>query len=141
MKTFTRDGVRFRYPADWAVAVDDSAAGWTVTVDSSGTAFAVVSLRRDADGAGAVADEVLATYRAEYPGLDAEPVTATLAGGPAVGHDLDLLTLDSTAAVWSRAADTTAGPLLVLLQVSDLDRHRYEPALRAVLASVEIAEG
>ena len=100
----------------------------------------MVSLRPDADGAGQVAAETLATLTAEYPGLDVEEVTDTLAGSPAVGHDLDVLTLDSTATIWTRAADTTAGPLLVLLQVSDYDRDQYEPALRAVLTSVVLAE-
>ncbi len=140
MKTFTRDGVSFAYPVDWKLDLDDGGSGWTVTLDSPGTAFAVVSLRPDADGAGPVAAETLATLRAEYPGLDIEEVTDTLAGSPAVGHDLDVITLDSTASIWTRAADTTAGPLLVLLQVSDFDRERFEPALRAVLASVAIEE-
>lgn len=140
MKTFTRDGVSVGYPVDWKLDLDDSGSGWTVTLDSPGTAFAVVSLRPDADGAGVVAAETLATLRAEYPDLDVEEVTDTLAGSPAVGHDLDVMTLDSTASIWTRAADTTAGPLLVLLQVSDYDRDQYEPALRAVLGSVALDE-
>ena len=140
MKTFTRDGVTFAYPVGWALDLDDAGSGWTATVQSTDTAFAVVSLLPDADSAGAAADEALAALQAEYPTLDAEPVVDTVAGGPAVGHDIDLLTLDSTATVWTRAADTTAGPLLVLLQVSEFDRPRHEPALRAILRSVALDE-
>lgn len=140
MKTFARDGVSFAYPNDWTIDFDDSGSGWSATVQSRGTAFAVVSLWPDADGIGRVADESLAVLTAEYPGLDAEPAVDTVAGAPAVGHDIDLLTLDLVATVWTRCVETTAGPLLVLLQVSDLDRAQYEPALRAVLASVALAE-
>lgn len=140
MKTFSRDGVTFAYPADWALDLDDSGSGWTATVQSRGTAFAVVSLRPDADSAGAVAAETLAALRAEYPDLDADPVTDTLAGSPAVGHDVDFLALDAAITGRTRVADTTAGPLLVLTQVSDFDLAAHDPALRALVASVAVEE-
>lgn len=140
MKTFTRDGVSFRFPTDWALDLDDGGSGWTATVQSRGTAFAVVSLRPDADGAGAVAAETLAALRAEYPVLDADPATDTLAGSPAVGHDIDFLALDAVVTCRTRAVETTAGPLLVMTQVSDLDAAHDDPALRAVAASVTIDE-
>ncbi len=139
MKTFSRDGVSFAYPAGWKLDLDD-ADGWTATVESPGTAFAVVSLRPDAGRAGAVAAETLATLRAEYPGLDVEEVTATLAGSPAVGHDLEFLTLDTVVTVRSRVADTTAGPLLALTQVGEFDAAEFESVLAAVVASVQVAE-
>lgn len=140
MKTFSRDGVCFAYPAGWKLDLDDAGSGWTVTVESPGTAFAVVSLRPDADGVGEVAAETLTTLRSEYPGLDVEEVTATLAGSPAVGHDLQFLTIDTVVTVRSRVADTTAGPLLVLTQVGEHDAGEYESVLAAVVASVQVAE-
>jgi hypothetical protein len=140
MKTFTRDGVTARYPADWALDLDDADSGWTATLQSRGTAFAVLSLRPDADRAETVADETLAALRAEYPGLDADPVADTLAGSPAVGFDIDFLALDTVVTCRVRAADTTAGPLLVMTQVGEFDAAEHDPVLRAIVASVALDE-
>jgi hypothetical protein len=142
MKLFERDGVRFRYPADWAVeAGDDPAAGdggWAVTVQSPETAFLLVSLRPDADDPADLADQALAALKAEYQELDAEPVTETVAGTVAIGHDLDFLTVDTAVVCRIRALDTTAGPLLVMAQVGEYDREQHDPVLRAIVASLAI---
>lgn len=140
MHTFERDGVRFRYPANWRPDIEDADAGWSVTVQSPETAFVLVSLRPDADGPGQVADETLAALKAEYPELDAEPAVDSLAGIPAVGHEVDFLTVDTPITCWTRCVDTTAGPLLVLCQTSEFDRERNEPVLRAICASLQVDE-
>lgn len=140
IQTFERSGVTFRYPANWTLDTEEAGDGWTVTLQSPETAFLLVSLRPDADGAGQVADEALAALKAEYPELDAEPVVDDLAGLPAVGHDLDFLTLDTAILGWSRCIDTTAGPLLVMWQTSEFDRERNEPVLRAITASLRIED-
>ncbi len=139
-QTFERSGVRFRYPADWRADAEDAGDGWTVTLQSPETAFALVCLRPDADSPAQVADEALAALRAEYPELDAELVVDTLAGQPAVGHDIDFLTLDTAILCWTRCAETPGGPLLVMCQTSEYDRERNEPVLRAVIASVQIED-
>jgi fructose 1,6-bisphosphatase len=138
MKTFERSGMRFRYPSNWTLDMDDAGDGWTVTVQSPDTAFVLVSLRPDADGPEQVAAEALDALKAEYAGLDPVAAVDTVAGTPALGHDIDFLTLDTAITTWTRCIDTTAGPLLVMGQVSDYDRERNEPVLRAVFASVEL---
>lgn len=140
MKLFERSGVRFRYPSNWTLDTDDAGDGWTVTIQSPDTAFALVSLRPDAEGPEQVAEEALAALKAEYPGLEPIEATGTVAGAPAIGHDIDFLTLDTTITCWTRCIDTTGGPLLVMGQVSEYDRERNEPVLRAVFASVELDE-
>ena len=137
-KTFERSGVRFDYPAGWATDLDDAGEGWTVTVQSAETAFALVSLRPDAATPAQVADEALDALRAEYPTLDAQVAVDSLAGQPAVGHDIDFITLDTTILCWTRCVETAGGPLLVLCQVSEYDREQHEPALRALCASVRV---
>lgn len=139
-RTFERSGVTFRYPDNWKLETEEAGDGWTVSLQSPETAFLLVSLRPDAVGAGQVADEALAVLTGEYPDLDAEPVVESLAGLPAVGHDIDFLTLDTAIAGWSRCIDTTAGPLLVLWQTSEYDRERTEPVLRAITASLRIED-
>ena len=139
-KVFTRAGIAFQYPGDWTVEAEDDGAAWSVTLQSPGTAFAVVSLRPEAVGPAEVIDETLAALRTEYKELDAEPVVESLGGLPAVGHDIDFLTLDTGIACWSRCAGTADGNLLAFAQVSELDRARYEPALRTLLRSFTIAD-
>src|SRR5687768_9494304 len=102
MKTFERAGVRFQYPANWRIDVDDAADGWTVTVQSPDTAFVLVSLRSEAETAAQVADETLEVLRAEYKELDAETALDSIGGQPAIGHDIDFVTLDTAIACWIR---------------------------------------
>lgn len=139
-REFARDGVTFRYPESWTVEAEDADDGWTVTVNSPETAFLVVSLRPDADDPQQVADEALGALKAEYPQLDATQVVENLAGLPAVGYDIDFLTLDATITCWTRCVDTTAGPLLVMGQTSEYDRAANEPVLRAICRSLTVAD-
>ena len=140
MKTFERAGVRFQYPANWQITVDDGDDGWTVTVQSPETAFIVVSLRPDAENAAQVADETLDVLRAEYKDLDAESAIDSVAGQPAIGHDIDFVTLDTAITCWTRCIDTSVGPLLVMGQTSEHDRDQHEPVLRAICASLQLED-
>ena len=138
---FERSGVKFRFPENWAVETEDSdSGGWTVAVQSPVTAFVVVSLRTDGQTATEVADEALAALKAEYADAEAEAVVESLAGRPALGHDIDFLTLDTSTSVWTRCVDTAVGPLLVLCQVSVFDRALNGPVLEAITTSLEIAD-
>jgi MFS family permease len=123
-----------------ALVVGNPLATWLGQVMGWRHAFALVSLRPDAEGPEQVAEEALAALKAEYPGLEPIEATGTVAGAPAIGHDIDFLTLDTTITCWTRCIDTTGGPLLVMGQVSEYDRERNEPVLRAVFASVELDE-
>ena len=100
----------------------------------------LVSLRPDAAGPGEVADEALAALKSEYRELDAEPVVESVGGQPAVGYDVDFLSVDTSIVCLLRGLNTTGGPLLLMAQVSEYDRERNEPLLRAVLASVQIED-
>lgn len=140
IQTFERSGIRFKYPTNWQIDTEDAGDGWTVTLQSPETAFVLVSLRPDAATAAQVADEALAALRAEYPELDAEPALDDLAGQPAVGHDIDFLTLDTTILCRTRCIETTAGPLLMMGQTSELDQEQSEPVLRAICASLQLED-
>ena len=140
IRTFERDGIRFQYPANWVLETDDDAEdGWSVSLQSPETAFLQMSLRPDAASPAELADQTLDALKAEYKELDSQNVVESFAGQPAIGHDFDFLTLDTAITCWTRCIDTPAGPLLVLRQVSEYDRERNEPVLRAicVLLAVE----
>ena len=140
LKVFTRSGIAFRYPGSWALETEDDGDAWTASVTSPGTAFLVASLRPGPVSPAQVTDEALGVMKAEYKELDAEPVVESVGGLPAVGHNIDFLSLDTSIAAWSRCVSTSEGNLLILGQVSELDRQDYEPVLKAMLQSVTIAD-
>ena len=140
MKPFRHGPVSFRYPADWELTAEQDGPAWTAHVESPGTAFFIASVRPELDDAAALAEETLATLRAEFKELDAEPVVVSLGGWPAVGHDVDFLTVDTPTLCLTRCVNTTAGPVLFWAQVSEFDRDDAEPVLRAMLDSVTITD-
>jgi hypothetical protein len=140
MHTFERDGISFRYPADWSIEVNEDAesGGWTATVSSPETAFLMVSLQPDATDGGDLSDQALATLKGEYKELDAEDVMETICGLPAIGFNADFLTVDTATSCRVRALDTFAGPLLLMAQVSEFDRDKNDPVLRAIVKSLDV---
>jgi hypothetical protein len=140
MSVFTRGTVSFQYPANWTLDTEDDGAAWTASAFSPDTAFALVALRPDADTPAELADETLKALKGEYQDLDSEPVVESVGGQPAVGYDVDFLSVDVAIMCLIRAVDTPDGPLLFLAQVGEFDREAHEPLLRAVLQSVQIAD-
>ena len=140
MTSFERDGVRFEYPQNWTAefAEDDESGGWSITVESPDTAFVLVSLRPDAETPADLADQTLVALREEYQELDVQDTLQALAGLPAIGHEIDFLTLDTPITCRTLCIDTPAGPLLVMCQTSEDDREANEPLLRAVCASLKV---
>ena len=133
---FSRDGLAFRYPADWRLELEEADDGWTVTLQSPGTAFAVVRLDRNLPDPRDVVHATLETLRADYPELEAEAAIDMLAGEMAVGHDIEFFPLDAPTRCWTRSFHGEAGTVLVLCQVSTLDPEEHEGRLQAFCASL-----
>jgi hypothetical protein len=140
IREFAEDGVRFRYPADWEYQREESADGWTATVSSPGTAFFLLGLRTDGSSPDEVAGAVLAALTEDYPELESEPRVESVAGQPAVGHDVQFFSLDLTNTCRTRCLEVPAGTLLVLCQFSDFDGPRHEETLGAMLASLTVED-
>jgi hypothetical protein len=87
-----------------------------------------------------MAGTALDALRADYPELEADDCVDTLAGQPAVGHDIRFFSLDLTNHCWTRSFYTAGGTVLVMCQSSDLDSETHEPVLRAICASMEVDE-
>jgi hypothetical protein len=136
MKYFSEDGLSLSYPDDWKSEREATAEGWTVTLQSPGTAFAMIRLERDMPTTEAVALTALEALKEDYPSLEAESAIDMLAGEMAIGHDIQFFTLDLVTTCWTRSFYGAAGTVLVLCQVSDVEQEAYEPALRAICASM-----
>ncbi len=135
---FEDGGIRFRYPENWRLEREDNEAGWTVSLQSPDTAFLMVCLREDMPSTDRLADAALDALREEYPDLEADDCVDSLAGQPAIGHDIRFISLDLTNTCWTRSFYSAHGTVLVLCQTNDLELDRHEPVLRAICASMEL---
>jgi hypothetical protein len=138
VETFEDDGIRFRYPENWRLEREDTDTGWTVVVQSPDTAFAMISLNDESPSVETTAEAALATMREEYPDLDADSCVDSIAGRPAVGHDIRFFSLDLINTCWIRSFYCSRGTIVVLCQVNDLELETNEPVLRAICASLEV---
>lgn len=134
---FADGGIRFKYPENWQLERENSDTGWSVSVQSPGTAFMLVTLHEDMPSVERVAQTVLAAMQEVYPELEADDCIDSLAGQPAIGHDIRFFSLDLTNSCWTRIVYSARGTLLVMCQTSDLEFDTSEPVLRAMRKSLQ----
>ena len=136
--TFEQDGIHFRYPENWRLEREESETGWTVLLQSPDTAFFLLSLDEDGPDSDHVANTALEALREDYPDLEADECVDSLAGQPAVGHDIRFTSLDLTNTCWTRSFYSGRGTVLVMWEANDLELDANEPVLRAITASLEV---
>ena len=134
---FHDDGITFQYPENWVLEREDHEAGWTVSVQSPDTAFFIITFDAEAPDIASMADSALETLKVEYPGLEAEPKVESIAGQPAVGHDVRFFSFDLTNTAGIRSFRSETGTVLVLWQFTDLEQEQSEPVLKAICASIQ----
>lgn len=137
---FERDGIRFQYPENWRLETSDSEAGWTVSLQSPDTAFLMLSFDDSMPEPEVMAQTALVALEGEYPNLESEECYETVAGQPAVGHDIRFFSLDLTNTCYVRSFHSGAGTVLLLWQLNDLELEDTEPVLRAICASLRVEE-
>src|SRR4051812_39335038 len=135
---FDDGGVHFRYPENWRLEREENDTGWTVSVQSPETAFLMLCMREDMPDTEEVAETALEALREVYPDLEADECTDSIAGQPAVGHDIQFFSLDLTNTCWTRSFYSARGTVLVLCQASDLEQDKNIPVLKAICASLAI---
>ncbi len=138
--TFQRDGVRFTYPESWQMVREDCDGGWSVSVQSPDTAFFLLTFDEGMPDVAEMAETVLEALRGEYENLEAEEAVESVAGLPALGHNFRFFSLDLTNTCWTRCFQTGRGTVLVMCQTSDIDLDTAEPALRAMVASLQVQD-
>ena len=135
---FDEGGIRFRYPENWRLEREENDAGWTVSVQSPDTAFMLISLREDMPSTDRMAETALEALREDYPDLEADDCVDSVAGQPAVGHNIRFFSFDLTNTCWTRSFYSSNGTVLLLCQSNDLELEKNEPILRAMCASLEV---
>jgi hypothetical protein len=137
---YAEGGIRFRYPENWKLEREDTDTGWSVLVQSPETAFFMLTMDEDMPSIEQMAETAVAALREEYPDLEAEDSVESIAGQPAVGHDIQFFSFDLTNTCWTRSFYTSTGTVLVLCQTNDMELAVNEPVLRAICASVELED-
>jgi hypothetical protein len=135
---FHDGGLHFRYPENWQLERQDSEDGWTVSVQSPDTAFLMICLREDMPSTNQLADAALEALKEEYKELEADDCIESLAGQPAVGHDIRFFSLDLPNTCWTRSFYSAQGTVLVVCQINDLELAKNEPVLKAMCASLKV---
>lgn len=131
-------GIRFEYPHDWEVDVNEDGPRTSVTVQSpAGPAFAMVTVDDSCPDPGELTDEALAALREEYPNLDATPAVETIDGHAAIGHDVEFISLDMTNSCIIRCFRTPRRTVFILAQWSDLEEDEPADALAILRKSLE----
>jgi hypothetical protein len=131
-------GVRLKFPENWKLEREESEEGWTISIQSPDTAFLMLSFREDMPSTNAMAETALDALREEYPELEADECIESLAGQPAVGHNIRFFSFDLTNTCWTRSFYSARGTMLVLCQLNDLELEKNEPILKAICASIEV---
>ncbi len=130
-------GIQFQYPDDWEVEEVDDGHLTTITVNATdGVAFALLTIDTDRPSPVEMANLALQAMRDEYPALDADAVRETIGGHPAVGHDVEFLSLDLTNACAIRAFRTASRSVLIFCQWSDVEDPEIADLLTALRRSV-----
>lgn len=137
---FEEHGIRFSYPANWRLEREESDCGWTVSLQSPGTAFLLVSADEEMPHPEEMLRATVEAMRSEYPDLEIEDHVDTLAGQPAVGHNMQFTSFDLTNTCYVRSFYAGGATLLVFWQAADLDLEESEPVLRAICASLEVED-
>jgi len=137
---FERDGIALQYPDHWKLDQEESEDGWSALFESQETAFLMISLHPDVDDPSQLAEGVLDALREEYPELEADTAVESVAGQPAIGHDISFVALDLTSTARTRCLTATQGCILVMVQLCDSELVRHDPVLRAMQTSLTITE-
>ncbi|MBI3407428.1 MAG: hypothetical protein HY040_03615 [Planctomycetes bacterium] len=137
---FERDGVCFQYPENWKLESDDTETGWTATVQSPDTAMLVVAFDEDMPEPEHMAQTALEAIKEEYKDVESEEALESIAGQPAVGHDVRFFSFDLTNTCLIRSFYTSRGAVLVMWEANDLELAQNEPVLRAITASLKVED-
>src|SRR5262249_34151579 len=126
VSSFAESGIHFQYPENWRLEREENDDGWTVSLQSPDTAFCMICLREDQPNPAQVADTALDALREEYEDLEADDCVDSIAGQPAVGHDIRFFSFDLTNTCWTRCFYIPGGTVLVMCQVNDLEIKKNE---------------
>jgi hypothetical protein len=136
IRTYDKHGLKFQYPENWKLeeeTVEDDSP--SVSLYSPEGAFWSVTIYADVDPASA-SEQALESMRVEYPDLDVDAVTESIAGQELVGYEMSFVCLDmvNTARVLCYGDDRSA--FVLMYQAEDRDYTKLTDVFSAVTTSM-----
>ncbi len=133
---FDKFGVRFQYPENWSLEIEDGADELSVSVASPGGAFWTLTIHPLAADLEALAETVLGVFRSEFTDLDFQAASEPLEDQHISGYDVHFYCLDFLNTATIRGFKTTRAAYILLCQAEDREFERFEPIFRAITTSL-----
>ena len=111
-----------------------------MTVQSPQTAFLLLSVSAENPTTEEGLAAALEALQTEYPDLEYDDCVDSVAGLPALGHNIRFTSLDLTNTCWTRSFYSEVGTVMGCCQCNDLEDGRHEPVLRAICASLTVGD-
>ena len=138
MAIYQQQGLRFEYPDNWSLDVDDPTDGskTAITVVSPGGAFWSLSVFPLEVDLPEMLRTALDALTQEYQDLDAEAVTDEIERKPLFGYDVNFYCLDLTNSALIRGFQTSSAAYLLLCQAEDREFDRVQRVFEAMTTSL-----
>jgi hypothetical protein len=133
---FDNFSVKFQYPENWSLDIEDGAEDVSVSVASPGGAFWSVSIHPEGSDLDALAATVLGVYQKEFTDLDFESASDEIDQRRLAGYDVHFYCLDFLNTAVIRGFKTTRAAYILLCQAEDSEFERFEPVVRAITISL-----
>lgn len=136
---FENHGIRFAYPADWELSVEEDGARTTISLERpDSSAFALITIDDQEREIGDLMDEALEAMRESYPDLECSPALEARPGGrTSSGYDLEFFCLDIVATATIRGFRLDGVSVLVLSQWTAIDPDDSDYLLERIRQSIE----
>jgi hypothetical protein len=130
---FNSLGISFQYPENWALDDSDAVLGRkSITVYSPDGAFWSVAIHSGSAEPKKLASAVVEAMKQEYDGLEAEPVTESVAGRDLVGYDCAFYCLDLTNTAQVRGLRAAHSTYVIYCQAEDREFQRINRVFQAM---------
>ena len=134
--TFSKFGISFLYPDNWALDESDVEGGAeSATVYSPGGAFWSVSVHPASAAPEDLSKAAVEAMRAEYPELEQESTYEFVDGHRLYGFDLNFYYLDLTNSAFVRSFRTPVATYVVFYQAEDREYREFEQVFAAITKS------
>ncbi len=138
------DAIGFDYPDDWEVETTVDGSRTTISLQPpASSAFAFIALDSEGGDPRELIDEAIDAMRDQYPEIEVDPATETIAGRRAVGYNVEFFYLDVINTCEIRCFATLRHVVLIFGQWSELDRRGIADGLemiRATIVEIDLAD-
>lgn len=134
---YGKHGVRFQFPASWAITEQSDDGETTISIQSDGTSFWTLMLLEARPDPDEVLDTVVAAFEQDYDDVDVTSSITSLGGLPALGRELDFVCYDLVNSASVRALQTSERTAMVLFQGTDHELETTRDQLDSITASLQ----